>query len=155
MLFRSIDKARCVVALCDVRLDEEMQLAQAQCPELKQVLYFNDGAPGSLEDALARKPQTFDNVDTAAEDVALIAFTSGTTGQPKGCIQYHRDVVAMCDLFPRSCLKAGPDDIFCGTPPLAFTFGLGGMLCFPMRLGASTVLMEKLTPEDQIGRAHV
>jgi len=143
-----IDKAKCAVALCDVRLDEEMQLAQAQCPELKQVLYFNDGAPGSLEDALARKPQTFDNVDTAAEDVALIAFTSGTTGQPKGCIHYHRDVVAMCDLFPRSCLKAKPDDVFCGTPPLAFTFGLGGMLCFPMRAGASTVLIEKLTPED-------
>ena len=143
-----IDKSKCAVALCDARLDEDMQLAQAQCPELKQVLYFNDGAPGSLEDALARKPWTFDNIDTAAEDVALIAFTSGTTGQPKGCIQYHRDVVAMCDLFPRSCLKAGPTDIFCGTPPLAFTFGLGGMLCFPMRAGASTVLMEKLTPED-------
>jgi 2-aminobenzoate-CoA ligase len=142
-----IDKARCSVALCDVRLDEEMQLAQAQCPEIKQVLYFNDGAPGSLEDALAAKPQTFENVDTAADDVALIAFTSGTTGQPKGCIHFHRDVVAMCDLFPRSCLKAGPDDIFCGTPPLAFTFGLGGMLCFPMRAGASTVLIEKLTPE--------
>jgi len=143
-----IDKAKCAVSLCDVRLDEEMQLAQAQCPELKQVLYFNDGAPGSLEDALARKPQTFENVETAADDVALIAFTSGTTGQPKGCIHYHRDVVAMCDLFPRSCLKAKPDDIFCGTPPLAFTFGLGGMLCFPMRAGASTVLIEKLTPED-------
>jgi 2-aminobenzoate-CoA ligase len=143
-----IDKARCSVALCDVRLDEEMQLAQAQCPEIKQVLYFNDGAPGSLEDALVLKPQMFDNVDTAADDVALIAFTSGTTGQPKGCVHFHRDVVAMCDLFPRSCLKAGPDDIFCGTPPLAFTFGLGGMLCFPMRTGASTVLIEKLTPED-------
>ncbi len=143
-----IDKAQCAVALCDVRLDEEMQLAQAQCADLKQVLYFNDGAPGSLEDALAPKPSTFDNVDTAADDVALIAFTSGTTGQPKGCIHYHREVVAMCDLFPRSCLKAGPDDIFCGTPPLAFTFGLGGMLCFPMRAGASTVLIEKLTPQD-------
>jgi len=143
-----IDKARCAVALCDIRLDEEMQLAHAQCPDLKQVLYFNDGAPGSLEDALAPKPLTFDNVETAADDVALIAFTSGTTGQPKGCMHYHRDVVAMCDLFPRSCLKPGPDDIFCGTPPLAFTFGLGGMLCFPMRAGASTVLIEKLTPED-------
>ena len=143
-----IDKSKCAVALCDVRLDEEMQLAQAQCPELKQVLYFNDGAPGSLEDAIAPKPQTFDNIETAADDVALIAFTSGTTGQPKGCIHYHRDVVAMCDLFPRSCLKARPNDIFCGTPPLAFTFGLGGMLCFPMRAGASTVLIEKLTPEE-------
>jgi 2-aminobenzoate-CoA ligase len=143
-----IDKAKCAVALCDARLDAEMQLAQAQCPDLKQVLYFNDGAPGSLEDALAQKPREFDNVDTAADDIALIAFTSGTTGQPKGCIHYHREVVAMCDLFPRSCLKPAPDDVFCGTPPLAFTFGLGGMLCFPLRAGASTVLIEKLTPED-------
>jgi 2-aminobenzoate-CoA ligase len=142
-----IDKARCTAALCDARLDEEMKLAAAQCPGLEQVLYFNDGRPGSLEARLARKPAEFGNVDTAAEDIALIAFTSGTTGQPKGCMHYHRDVVAMCDLFPRSCLKPGRSDVFCGTPPIAFTFGLGGMLCFPMRAGASTVLIEKLTPE--------
>jgi 2-aminobenzoate-CoA ligase len=79
--------------------------------------------------------------------VALIAFTSGTTGRPKGTMHFHRDVIAMCDAFPRSCLKASRDDVFCGTPPLAFTFGLGGMLCFPMRYGASTVLVERLTPE--------
>jgi 2-aminobenzoate-CoA ligase len=86
-------------------------------------------------------------VDTAAEDVALIAFTSGTTGKPKGTMHFHRDVIAMCDAFPRSCLGATKDDVFCGTPPLAFTFGLGGMLAFPMRVGASTVLVEKLAPE--------
>ena len=86
-------------------------------------------------------------MDTAADDVALIAFTSGTTGKPKGTMHFHRDVVAMCDLFPRSCLRTRADDIFCGTPPLAFTFGLGGMLAFPMRYGASTVLVERLTPE--------
>ncbi|MDI7066741.1 AMP-binding protein, partial [Klebsiella pneumoniae] len=75
------------------------------------------------------------------------AFTSGTTGAPKGCMHFHRDVLAMCDLFPRHVLKPSSSDVFCGTPPLAFTFGLGGLLCFPLRVGASTVLIERLTPE--------
>jgi 2-aminobenzoate-CoA ligase len=142
-----IDKARVGAALCDARLSEEMVLAQAQCPDLKQVLWFNGAGPGSLEALLEGKPAEFVNVDTAADDVALIAFTSGTTGQPKGCIHFHRDVIAMCDAFPRSCLEPTKEDVFCGTPPLAFTFGLGGMLCFPMSVGASTVLVERLTPE--------
>ncbi len=97
---------------------------------------------------MLKQPLWFTNVPTAADDVALIAFTSGTTGKPKGTMHFHRDVVAMCDCFPRSILKAHKDDIFCGTPPLAFTFGLGGMLCFPMRVGASSVLVEKHTPES-------
>jgi 2-aminobenzoate-CoA ligase len=142
-----VDKARVGAALCDVRLREEMTLAQAQCPDLRQVYWFNGEGPGSLEALLEGKPAEFANVDTAVDDVALIAFTSGTTGQPKGCLHYHRDVIAMCDAFPRSCLKPSKTDVFCGTPPIAFTFGLGGMLCFPMRAGASTVLIERLTPE--------
>jgi len=142
-----IDKAKVSAALCDVRLREEMELAQAACPVMKQVLYFNDGGPGSLEQKLGVKAPAFANVDTAADDVCLIAFTSGTTGQPKGTVHFHRDVLAMCDCFPRSCLKPGRNDVFCGTPPLAFTFGLGGLLCFPMRFGAATVLMERLTPD--------
>ena len=142
-----IDKARVGAALCDLRLREEMQLAQAGCPGMKQVLYFSDDGPGSLERKLEAKSAAFRNVDTAADDVCLIAFTSGTTGQPKGTVHFHRDVLAMCDCFPRSCLKPAQKDIFCGTPPLAFTFGLGGLLCFPMRFGASTVLMERLTPD--------
>src|SRR5204863_139244 len=84
------------------------------------------------------------------EDVALIAFTSGTTGKPKGTMHFHRDVVAMCDCFPRSCLKPTRDDIFIGSPPLAFTFGLGGLLCFPLRFGASTALVEKFTPDTML-----
>jgi 2-aminobenzoate-CoA ligase len=92
------------------------------------------------------KPDEFPAVPTAADDVCIIAFTSGTTGVPKGTMHFHRDVLAICDCFPRSCLKVTPDDVFCGSPPLAFTFGLGGLLLFPMRFGASTVLMEKLTP---------
>jgi len=143
-----IDKARVSAALCDAGLREEMAAAQAQCPVMQQVLYFNSAEAGSLDAKIAGKPVAFDNVDTATDDVALIAFTSGTTGQPKGTMHFHRDVIAMCDLFPRSCLKPGPRDIFCGTPPIAFTFGLGGMLCFPFRAGASTVLSERLTPES-------
>ena len=142
-----VDKAEVGAALCDVRLKEEMQLAQAGCPGMKQVLYFNDDSPGSLERRLQAKSAVFANTGTAADDVCMIAFTSGTTGRPKGTMHFHRDVLAMCDCFPRSCLKPTQDDIFCGTPPLAFTFGLGGLLCFPMRFGASTVLMERLTPD--------
>jgi 2-aminobenzoate-CoA ligase len=142
-----VDKAHIGAALCDARLKDELEIARARCRDLKRMLYFNGSGGGSLEAALEGKPAAFANADTAADDVALIAFTSGTTGQPKGCMHFHRDVMAMCDAFPRSCLKPAADDVFCGTPPLAFTFGLGGMLCFPLRFGASTVLMERLTPE--------
>ena len=141
-----IDKARVSAALCDVRLAEDMELAKSQCADMKQVLYFNSGRRGSLDDLLEFHPAEFSNVDTAVDDVALIAFTSGTTGQPKGTMHFHRDVLAMTDCWPRSCLKPHRNDIFSGTPPIAFTFGLGGMLCFPMRFGASTVLIERLTP---------
>ena len=146
-----IDKARVGAALCDLRLNDEMELARAGCRDMKQVLYFNDGGAGSLEQKLAAKPTAFRNVDTAADDACMIAFTSGTTGQPKGTVHFHRDVLAMCDCFPRSCLKPTQDDIFCGTPPLAFTFGLGGCCASPMRFGASTVLMERLTPDTLLG----
>jgi 2-aminobenzoate-CoA ligase len=96
---------------------------------------------------MARHDAPFDTVDTAADDVCLISFTSGTTGIPKGTLHFHRDVLAICDCFPRSMLDARADDVFIGTPPLAFTFGLGGLLLFPLRVGACGVLLEKLTPE--------
>ena len=142
-----INKAQITHALCDKRLDGELKAALPRCSSLQNVKFWYDDAPDALDTLSLRQPLTFTNVPTAAGDVALIAFTSGTTGKPKGTMHFHRDVIAMCDCFPRSCLKAGKDDIFCGTPPLAFTFGLGGMLCFPLRFGASTVLVEKLTPE--------
>ncbi len=146
-----LDKARVGAALCDVRLTEELARCMNPedeffCADLKQVCYFHDDAPESLESLAAVKPAGFRACDTASDDVCLIAFTSGTTGTPKGCMHFHRDVLAMCDLFPRHVLKPAADDVFCGTPPLAFTFGLGGLLCFPLRVGASTVLIEKLTP---------
>ncbi|WP_043352074.1 AMP-binding protein [Cupriavidus basilensis] len=148
-----IDRAAVSAALCDERLREELEAnlkpgGEHHCPSLTQALYFNSSGAGSVEAAMANKPDGFEACDTAADDICLIAFTSGTTGQPKGTVHFHRDVIAMCDLFPRHVLKPGPDDIFCGTPPLAFTFGLGGILCFPLRVGASTVLAERLTPES-------
>ncbi|MGH8669084.1 MAG: benzoate-CoA ligase family protein [Burkholderiales bacterium] len=145
-----IEKAQITHALCDKRLDAELKLALNRFPGFANAKYWYDEAADSLDNLSSRQPLTFANVPTAADDVALIAFTSGTTGKPKGTMHFQRDVIAMCDAFPRSCLGTHKDDVFCGTPPIAFTFGLGGMLCFPMRFGASTVLMEKLTPETML-----
>jgi 2-aminobenzoate-CoA ligase len=147
-----VDKARIQAALCDARLIEEIERCRDSgseffCADLADVRVFHSDAPEAMESLAANKPAEFSACDTSADDVCLIAFTSGTTGAPKGCMHFHRDVLAMCDLFPRHILRPTSDDVFCGTPPLAFTFGLGGLLCFPMRVGASTVLIEKLTPE--------
>ena len=101
----------------------------------------------ALETLMARQPARYAPCDTAADDVCLISFTSGTTGVPKGTMHFQRDLLAICDCFPRSVLDSQPDDVFIGTPPLAFTFGLGGLLLFPLRVGARTVLLEKATPE--------
>ena len=142
-----ITKAEISHALCDKRLEAELNLALPDCPTLKEIRYWYDDSRNSLDFLSKKRSSEFRNINTSAEDVALIAFTSGTTGKPKGTMHFHRDVIAMCDCFPRSCLKPAQDDIFIGSPPLAFTFGLGGLLCFPMRFGASTVLVEKFTPE--------
>lgn len=148
-----VEKARVSAALCDLQLREEIDVLRTQVDGLEQVMFFNDGSgeDDALETWLADTPGAFDACDTAQDDVALIAFTSGTTGKPKGTMHFHRDIVAMCDLFPRHVLKPTADDIFCGTPPLAFTFGLGGMLCFPLRVGASVLLLERGTPESLLG----
>jgi 2-aminobenzoate-CoA ligase len=144
------EKAQIQLALTDHRLREELDAAAAGTGLLGRIVSFGDADPQSLDGLLANQPTTFDNVDTAADDVALIAFTSGTTGQPKGTMHFHRDVLACCDCFPRHVLKPEPDDIFCGSPPLAFTFGLGGLLLFPLRIGASTLLLEQATPAQLI-----
>lgn len=148
-----IDKAQVSAMLCDARLRDEAEYClrpghEHYCESLKQLAVFNDAASTALETLAQNKSEDFAVCDTAADDVCLIAFTSGTTGMPKGCMHFHRDVLAMCDLFPRHVVKPDENDIFCGTPPLAFTFGLGGLLCFPLRVGASAVLAEKLTPES-------
>ncbi len=149
-----VDKAQIGLALCDERLAEEMEAAVALAPVCERVCYFNgSGAPGAgaeLEHRMAEKPTDFVNLETAAEDIVLIAFTSGTTGKPKGTMHFHRDVMAICDCFPRSVLKPSAEDIFIGSPPLAFTFGLGGLVTFPMRVGAATVLLEAAPPPKLI-----
>ncbi|MFL6658712.1 MAG: AMP-binding protein [Massilia sp.] len=138
-------KAAVAAILCSANLRAEVD-AMSAAPS--QQIYFN--APelaGSLEQRMAQHTAPFAAVDTAADDVCLISFTSGTTGIPKGTMHFHRDVLAICDCFPVHTLGSREDDIFVGTPPLAFTFGLGGLLLFPLRVGAAGVLLEKLTPE--------
>jgi 2-aminobenzoate-CoA ligase len=143
-----IEKAQISAAICDRRLDAELQAAQQKCPVLKQIVYFNDPSTNGLEARMSAWHEPFKAVDTAAEDTVLIAFTSGSTGQPKATMHFHRDILAVCDTFPKSVLHIAPDDICIGTPPLAFTFGLGALLIFSMRVGAATVLLEQLTPES-------
>jgi len=142
-----IDKAQISHALCDARLAAELDAAQATCPTLTQRLDFGAGGEDSLEAHAVRHDAPFTAVDTAAEDIALIAFTSGTTGVPKGTMHTHRDLLAACVCWPVHVLRARADDVFIGSPPLAFTFGLGGLLLFPLYVGASSVLLEKATPD--------
>ena len=142
-----VTKARVSHALCDLRLAGELDAARANCPSLAAVKHFHDPSAAGLEAAMAGKAAGFDNAATAADDTCIISFTSGTTGKPKGTMHFHRDVMAICDCWPKSTLRAARDDVFIGSPPLAFTFGLGGILLFPMRIGASTVLLEKAAPE--------
>ncbi len=143
-----IEKAQISAAICDRRLDAALQAAQQRCPVLQQVVYFNDTSPEGLEARMLAHHKPFEAVDTAADDTVLIAFTSGSTGQPKATMHFHRDILAVCDCFPKSILHMKQDDICIGTPPLAFTFGLGALLIFSMRVGAATVLLERLTPES-------
>ncbi len=143
-----LTKAEISHVLCDVRLREELDAAVARCPHVREVVYFGDESPGSLEARMAGKPEGFQNVNTACDDPVLIAFTSGTTGKPKGCVHFHRDVLAICDTFARHVVRATPDDVFIGSPPLAFTYGLGGLLVFPLRIGASSVLLERAGPDE-------
>ncbi len=152
-LAQIIDKAQVHAALCDSLLLTELTHCMTpghahHAPALKQVVAFRSATEQSLEQRMAGKQGSFVPHPTSRDDVCLIAFTSGTTGKPKGTMHFHRDVLAMCDLFPRSILAMQPDDVVCGTPPIAFTFGLGGLLAFPLRYGASTVLLEKHTPES-------
>jgi 2-aminobenzoate-CoA ligase len=148
----TLTKARVTLVLCDGRFADEMQIAAEQVRRGEsgidpRVCLFHAGdGPGTLEALSAGKPETFANIATARDDVALIAFTSGSTGQAKGTMHFHRDVLAVCDCFSRQVLQPDADDVFCGTPPLGFTFALGGLVLFPFRVGASTVLIEQPSP---------
>ena len=143
----TVEKAKIGLALTDTRVAADCEAAM---PDGRVVHYGAPDRAGSLEQLVAAKPASFTNVDTRADDTALIAFTSGTTGQGKGTMHFHRDVLAICDCFPRYVLKPRADDIFIGSPPLAFTFGLGGLVLFPFRFGAAGVLLEQGTPPNLI-----
>jgi len=142
-------KAKIHLALCDHRLAEEMEKARALAGDLERVVYWGSGAADALE-ALMATPgyETFIPCDTASDDVCLIGFTSGTTGEPKGTMHFHRDMLATCDSYGRHVLRADAQDRFIGSPPLAFTFGLGGLVLFPLRVGAASILIEKASPDD-------
>jgi 2-aminobenzoate-CoA ligase len=142
-------KAKIALALCDHRLADEMEKARAAASDLKRVVYWGSGTGDALE-ALMAKPgyEAFTACDTASDDVCLIGFTSGTTGEPKGTMHFHRDILATCDSYGRHVLRAEASDRFIGSPPLAFTFGLGGLVLFPLRVGAATILPDKTAPDD-------
>jgi len=143
-----IAKAKITFAFCDHRLAEEMERARGLASDLQRVVYWGSGAPDSLETLMKEASPEFQAAETAADDVCLIGFTSGTTGEPKGTMHFHRDMLAICDAYAKNVLCAEPSDRFIGSPPLAFTFGLGGIVLFPLRIGASTVLLEKAGPDD-------
>jgi 2-aminobenzoate-CoA ligase len=144
-----VSKAEIRLALCDARLADEMEKTRPLAPALERIVYWGRSSADALE-KLMMKPgyERFAVCDTACDDVCLIAFTSGTTGVPKGTMHFHRDMLAICDTFGKYVLRANRDDRFIGSPPIAFTFGLGGLVLFPLRIGAAAILLEKATPDD-------
>ncbi|NUS70523.1 MAG: benzoate-CoA ligase family protein [Ensifer adhaerens] len=151
-LAKIVDKAEVSLALCDTRLMEEMIACAKDSRFLKQVVSFDGTANHDAElDRIALdKSVVFEAVHTGRDDVALLGFTSGTTGIPKATMHFHRDLLAIADGYAREVLGVTPDDIFVGSPPLAFTFGLGGLAIFPLRFGAAATLLEHATPANMV-----
>jgi 2-aminobenzoate-CoA ligase len=141
-----ISIAKITHALCDEALLEELLTAKVANPFLTTVCAYHSASPDGLEARVAAYREPFTASSTAATDTCLLAFTSGTTGIPKATMHYHRDVMAICACWPQSVLQATRDDVFAGSPPLAFTFGLGGIVLFPMSIGACALLLDKVSP---------
>jgi len=151
-LTKVIDKAEIGLALCDSRIADELIACAKDSRFLKQVVCF-DGTSNhdaELDRVALDKPVQFDAVKTARDDVALLGFTSGTTGEPKATMHFHRDLLIIADGYAKEVLNVTPDDVFVGSPPLAFTFGLGGMAIFPLRFGATATLLENASPANMI-----
>ena len=151
-LSKYADKAEVEFALCDARLMDEMEACTAQSATLKRVVGFDGTSNHDAElDRMAlEKPVKFDCVQTGRDDVALLGFTSGSTGEPKATMHFHRDLLIIADGYAKEVLGVGPEDVFVGSPPLAFTFGLGGLAIFPLRFGATATLLEQATPTNMI-----
>jgi 2-aminobenzoate-CoA ligase len=151
-LSKIVDKAEISLALCDTRSIDELVACARTSRFLKQVVGFDGTANHDAElDRIAlNKDVTFDAVRTGRDDVALLGFTSGTTGEPKATMHFHRDLLIIADGYARDVLSVTADDVFVGSPPLAFTFGLGGLAIFPLRFGATATLLESASPANMI-----
>jgi len=151
-LSKIVDKAQIGLALCDSRIADELVACAKDSRFLKKVIGFDGTSNHDAElDRIAlNKPVKFAAVATGRDDVALLSFTSGTTGEPKGTMHFHRDLLIMADGYAREILAVTPDDVFVGSPPLAFTFGLGGLAVFPLRFGATATLLENASPANMI-----
>ena len=149
-LGKIVDKAEIKLGLCDSRIADELVACAKDSRFLKQVVSFDGTSNHDAElDRIALdKPVKFDSVDTGRDDVALLGFTSGTTGEPKGTMHFHRDLLIIADGYAREVLQVTPGDVFVGSPPLAFTFGLGGLAIFPLRFGATATLLEDASPAN-------
>jgi 2-aminobenzoate-CoA ligase len=151
-LTKIVTKAQVGLALCDNRLMDEMTACADGSNLLRRVVTFDGTAnhDGDLDRTALEKPVSFDSVATGRDDVALLAFTSGSTGEPKATMHFHRDLLIIADGYAAEVLGVGPDDVFVGSPPLAFTFGLGGLAVFPLRFGATAALLEDASPPNLI-----
>jgi 2-aminobenzoate-CoA ligase len=151
-LAKIVDKAEIQFALCDTRIKDELVACAKESLFLKKVIGFDGTAnhDAELDRVALDKPVKFSPVATSSDDVALLGFTSGTTGEPKATVHFHRDLLIIADAYAKEVLSVTPDDIFVGSPPLAFTFGLGGLAIFPLRFGAAATLLEQATPPKMI-----
>ncbi|GAA0604394.1 AMP-binding protein [Paenochrobactrum glaciei] len=151
-LTKIVDKAQVSLALCDNRLLDDMLACAEDSIYLKRVVAFDGTAnhEAELDYAALDKPVQFEAVKTGRDDVALLGFTSGTTGEPKATMHFHRDLLMIADGYAKEVLNVQPEDIFVGSPPLAFTFGLGGLAVFPLRFGATAALLEQASPPNMI-----
>jgi 2-aminobenzoate-CoA ligase len=147
-----IEKAQVRLALCDSRMADELVACRDRIGVLEAIVGFDGTAnhDAELDRAALNKPVRFNAVRTGRDDVALLAFTSGTTGVPKGTMHFHRDLLSIADGYARDVLRVTPDDVFVGSPPLAFTFGLGGLAIFPLRFGATATLLENASPPNMV-----
>jgi 2-aminobenzoate-CoA ligase len=151
-LAKIVDKAEIALALCDTRLMDDLVACAKSSRFLKKIIGF-DGTvnhDAELDRIALNKPVRFEAVKTGRDDVALLGFTSGTTGEPKATMHFHRDILIIADGYAKEVLNVTPADIFVGSPPLAFTFGLGGLAVFPLRFGAAATLLENASPPNMI-----